>query len=296
MKRVTGLAIACVLLGVSSSTRAVAGNASQDPCLSAPVAGQKLQRAGKLIEARAQFQVCARDVCPKVVVQACTRWLGEVDADLPSLKLSAQDERGQELSDVGVSIDGAATVPIGPNALAVDPGTHQLVFHRDGSPDVTRQVTVNAKDKNHEVQVTFASAPKPVSQPAVQTQVSTPAATTAPPSSATSRPVPVLAWVLGGVGAAAAVSFATFGTLGLAQRGGSDCSQSARHDVFTSCQDSAHTKFQVADVALGIGIVALGAAAWVYLKRPSVEQSSPSVAVGLRASPGGAVAAVGGSF
>lgn len=285
------------LLAVTVSANALARHSkNSDACFKAPVDGQKLQRAGKLLEARARFAQCASSSCPHVVSKACTRWLAGVKAAVPSIRLEARDDQHHELTGVTASVDGQAALPLSSSSIDVDPGKHDVVFHRDGSPDVVQHIVVAKGDKNVNVIATFALPAKPSTTPAVVAPTSPAETQPEPASQAASRPVPLAVWILGGVGAAGLLSFGTFGTLGLVQRGGSDCSNNARPDVFDSCQNGSQTKFRVADISLGVGVVALGAATWLYLKRPSARGDKTSLSVGVRPLAGGAAAAVGATF
>lgn len=272
------------------------GHENQDSCFSAPVKGQKLQRAGKLIEARSRFTMCARNTCPRVVSQSCKHWLEQVRAAIPTVQFSARDQDGLDVSGVRISIDGNAAISLGPGAVEVDPGQHEFVFHHDGNADVTRRVMINKGSKKVGISVIFPVAPAPTPPP--PTPKPTPQRDTGKQSvpGTPSRPVPTLSWVLGGVGVAGLASFATFGTLGLVQRGSSDCSQSAPHGTFDSCQNGAFTKFRIADISLGVAVVGLGAATWLYLKRPTVYERSTVLAVGVAPTAHGAVATVGATF
>lgn len=285
-----GLWLIVPLLGVSA--RAFAQGSKSDPCLTAPVEGQKLQRAGKLLEARQSFATCARSTCPGVVSKACKRWLSQVNADVPSVRLSARDDHGQELRGIQVSIDGKPAVPLASSPVELDPGKHKFVFHSGGSADQTRYVVLEDDGTTTQVSVTFPSAPPPErseSSPHVEQG-------TQKKPGEPKRPVPVASWVLGGVGSAALLGFATFGTLGLVQRGSSNCAQSAPPSTFDSCQTGVHDKFRGADISLAIGVVALGAATWLYVERPTVKEGSAALAVGVAPTARGAVATVRTTF
>ncbi len=290
------VSLAVATSAASASAHGPKGKTSSgDSCLSAPVEGQKLQRAGKLLEARKSFAKCAVDTCPKVVRKSCKAWLAQVRADQPSVQFSARDQDGLDVSGVQVSIDGKPSIPLGPGAVDIDPGKHEFVFHHVGSPDITRRVVIDTGSKKVGVSVIFSSAattPKPPPpKPDARVDLHIKPVQTEP-----KRPVPVLAWVLGGVGVAGLTSFATFGTLGLVQRGGAECAQDAGADVFKSCQDSAFTKFRIADISLGVAVVGLGAATWLYLERPTVYERSTALAVGIQPTAHGGLAAVKGTF
>jgi hypothetical protein len=218
--------------------------AEDDVCLTAPVDGQKLQRAGHLLEARARFSTCASRTCPAEIVEDCARWARDVEEALPSIVLAARDGAGRDVADVRASIDGGAPQPITPRAVAVDPGTHRVVFRRAGTPDVTREVIVREGEKNRAVTVSFTGGES---------------------SSRSDGPLPLSVWIAGGVGAAAFASFALFGALGVGGRAAKNC------DVGCAASDKSTVDSQlfVADVSLAIAVVAFGVATYFYLSRPA---------------------------
>lgn len=255
---------------------------ADDACLNAPVEGQKLQRAGKLLLARNVFASCARKSCPSEIVQDCTRWVEEVGAALPSVALAARDQDGKDLLDVTVSIDGSSPVAVSARATDVDPGPHHFVFRRAGAADVTVERLLREGEKAREVVATFG-APKaalPVVPPP------------APQPTETSRPIPAGAWILGGVGVLAIASFATFGALGVSQRSSDGCDTGCP----ASQKDTVDTELRVADVSLGVAVVALGAAAWIFFTRKEVERPASSASIGLVHRPGGGLATFGARF
>jgi hypothetical protein len=252
------LAVASASLWPGGLARAT----ENDPCLSAPVEGQELQKAGRLIEAHARFVTCGSKSCPAEIVQDCSRWVSEVEAATPSIVVEARDGQGHELSDVRVSIDGQPAVSPGALAILLDPGVHKFVFLRSGYPDVVDQAVLHEGEKNRPVLATYPS----------------PKAAGGAPSGAdagVSRPVPAAAWVSSGISVAGFALFATFGALGLSERNSDHCNtgcdQSQKSDV--------DVKYTVADVGLGVGVVALGVAAWQFFARPSAPPSTSAVRV-----------------
>jgi hypothetical protein len=248
-----------------------------DPCLSAPIDGQQAQRAGKLLEARASYLACSSMACPKVIVSDCEHWLREVDDALPSVILVARDGQGKDLLDARVAIDDGAPTPMAALGIPLDPGPHRFTFRRAGAPDVEQQALLRAGEKNREIVAVFGAA-----QPAIAT---------AP--LVTERPIPVTAWVVAGTGLAAFAFFGTFGALGVSERSADGCA--------TGCpatdKTSVDTKFVVADIALATGVVAIGAAVWIYLARPTVATPTRAAAfLDFRPTPGGGVGLVGGRF
>jgi hypothetical protein len=245
MSRVlSAAALAAFLVATPRAARADAG----DVCLSAPVEGQKLQKAGRLLQARERFATCASQSCPTIIIHDCGRWLHEVDEVLPSILVVARDGSGRDVVDVTVSVDGLPPVPVTAHAISLDPGQHKLRFARPGMPAINQDILLRESEKNRSVTITFGAREAH-----------------APPGE---RPVPVATWILGGISAAAFGTAAVFGALGLGQRTADHCATGCS----ASERDSTLAKFHVADVSLAVGVVALGAALYFYFSRPAVER------------------------
>lgn len=236
-----------------------------DACLDAPVQGQKLQRSGKLLAARDKFALCAQKSCPGEIVRDCTGWMQDVSKAIPSIVAAARDGSGADVLDATLSIDDGAPAPVGARAIELDPGPHHLVFHRPGAADVVRGLVLHEAEKDRQVVATFEGGAQPAPSPAP----AAPEAETPSPS----RPVPVPAWIAGGVGVAALATFGAFGTIGVLDRGNDHCDTGCS----ASQKSGVDTDFLVADVSLGVGVVALGLATWFYLSRESVP--APATAV-----------------
>ncbi len=221
-------------------------------CFHAPVEGQTLRRAGELTRARAAFALCAREVCPALIVQKCTEWVHEVDLALPSVVLVAHDARGGDLLDARVSIDGGPTEPLTPRAIPLDPGIHRFVFQRVGADDVTVDAVVREGEHLREVMGTFS----PVT-----------------PGRPLARPVPLPTWVTGALGVAGMASFAVFGALGLSERSADHCATQCA----SSAADEVETKFRVADASLAVGVASAAVATVFYLMRPTRPPSSSAL-------------------
>jgi hypothetical protein len=276
--RTISLFAAALGLWVSLSPEQAGAQPADDPCLTAPVDGQKLRRDGNLLDARDKFDLCGRKTCPDTIIQACMRWGSEVQSAIPSVVVVARDAAGGDVTDAQVSVDGQPPAPIMARALELNPGTHRFVFKRPGSPDVERQALVHEGEKNREVLVTFGAVAQPPARP---------------PEPA--RPVSTLTWVLGGLGGVALIGSGTFGAMGLSARSSNHCDTGCTQPQY----NDALTKLQVADVLLGVGVVALGAATWLYLTRPTEEPQAASrldVPFDVRFTQGGGVGVVTGRF
>jgi hypothetical protein len=260
------LSALAALVGLASPGTAAA-DAATDVCFSAPVEGQKLQRQGRLLDAGGRFSVCASDACPKEISRQCARWVEEVAAAQPSVVVGARDTGGRDLVDVRVSIDGSPAVPIGPRAVPLDPGEHTFVFHREGSPDSLQHVVLREGEKAREVLATLTSTQRDISEPVAGAR---------PEASNEGDRVPGAAWMLGGIGAFAFAGAATFGIWGIVDRSNAGC------DTPGGCnagdKNDVLTKFAIADVALGVGVVASVAALWMYFARPKGHPAAGTVA------------------
>ncbi|WP_437760705.1 hypothetical protein [Sorangium sp. So ce1389] len=126
------------------------------------------------------------------------------------------------------------------------------------------------------------SAPPPAAPAAPPPAASSPPPLTAPPRAAPAAPpaVPPLAWVAGGVGVAGLGVFAVVGALSL------DAEAELRATCAPRCPGddvrAIRVQHAVADIGLGVGVVALGAAAWLYLTRPAAATPPPARASALR--------------
>ncbi|HEY8077727.1 MAG TPA: hypothetical protein VIF62_26555, partial [Labilithrix sp.] len=151
--------------------------------------------------------------------------------------------------------------------LDLDPGPHTLRFERAGRAPREMKVLVREAERNRFVDVVLGDAPaaKPERPPA---------------PTAEEKPFPVLGAVLAGVAVLGGATFAV-----LAASGSSDVSH-LRSTCAPSCSasdvSSAKTKIIVADVALGVGILALAGAGYFLFIAPAGPSGSAGVTVGSR--------------
>src|SRR5262245_50081541 len=101
--RFVGVA-SCLLVLFAPFAAASAQNKEQ--CAQAYEQAQSLQMEHRLLEARAELQVCTNEKCPKQVSADCWRWLANVEASTPTLVITARSAAGEDLVDVTFSIDG----------------------------------------------------------------------------------------------------------------------------------------------------------------------------------------------
>jgi hypothetical protein len=282
-------ALAVGVLASAWSAPSVARADDVMTCVSASELAQLLRDEGKYKKTREQLLVCMREVCPTVVRRDCVQWLGEVDALMPSVVLSAKDAAGHDLSDARVTLDGAPlTNKLDGRPIALDPGEHVLRFEVSGASMAEERLVMHAGEKHRAVTVKLGP---PVPSPAA------PPSPPVPPSSSASGRAPIGAYVIGGLGVAALGAFAYLGLTGR-----SDVSE-MRSTCAPLCDpsrvDAARAKLLVADVSLGAGVVALGAAAYILLTRGPSAAVSPTTGatrLDVRAVAGGGVAEFGARF
>ncbi len=263
MKRVALTVVA--LLGGTASVTARAD--TMEACVRPSLRGQELRDAHKLIEARSSFLACSSEACPHELQKECVKWLDEVNARLPSVSISARDEEGRDVVDVRVIVDGKLLVPkLDGTATAVDPGEHVFRYEPRTYAAVEEHVLVREGETNRLLTVRLRrAAPEPASPRRAALDVLPGTETTEQPS----RPVPVPAFVLAGVGVIGVGTFAFFGATARSKlsdlRDTCGPTQScAQGDVDTVRRDAL-----VANIALGVGVVALAGALWLFLQRPA---------------------------
>ena len=256
------IAAIALVASLLTSRSAHAARPSDAACFAGAERGQTLRNEGKLLAARTELLVCSQASCPSEVSRDCARWLREVEDALPTVVLGASDGLGKDLTDVRVAIDEAPpTTTAEGRPIALDPGVHRFRFERDGSPPVERSIVLRAGEKNRPIVAELVT-----SSVAVLPASPAPAAPPALPDGATrARPVPVLSWVLGGVGLAGLGVFTVAGLRGVSHLDEYGCEAGCSR----AQKSQVDTELRVADIGLVVGASALVAAAVVYLLRPT---------------------------
>jgi len=216
-------------------------------CVTAHSHGQAERNAGRLQSARNDFISCSTSECPSEIQAECASFLSEVEAFMASVVFAAIDEEGHDATDVKVSVDGQVVLDkLNGLATTLDPGSHEVSYTWPDGTEQKQTVVVAQGEKNRRVELRRepkAVAAKPA-QPAAQ-----------------AKKTPVAAFVLAGVGVAALGSFAAFAITG----------KSAEHDMDGCkpyCQqsqaDKMRLRYLIADISLGVGVVALGASGYFF--------------------------------
>jgi hypothetical protein len=260
MRRLRGvLPIAVTLglaLGTSSTARAdrksstPASPASKAACVQAHDRAQTSASDRRLKSAREDFLECAKDACPSIVREDCSRSLTEVDAVIPSVVFSATAEGG-DVSDVRVLLDGAVvTEHIDGRARDVDPGPHVVRFERSGNAPIEVRVVAREGDKNRVVTASYAPARIFTPVPAIREE----------------RRLPMVPLVIAGFGLAA-IGTGTY----LRVRTDADAADMQRRCAPTcdpADRDALSDRIAMSNVSLAVGIGAIGVSAILWLLDP----------------------------
>jgi hypothetical protein len=258
----TALAIGCAASCFLSSSRARADDVIA-ACVKAAEDAQSQRSAHQLRAARQQFLACAQESCPLVVRNDCAGWLSEVDKQMPSIVVQARDTRGVEVSDVRVLADGDVLAErLDGLAIAVDPGEHLFQFEGAGVPALQQRILIREGEKNRALPITLAAVPPP---PDVRARGQ--------------HPSPLF-YVFSGLAIGSAAGFTYFGLKGMAD---ADELGRAPCGMHKTCPDSEvapiRRELLVADVSLGIGLVSLGAAAYLFFSERKAPPSSVRASV-----------------
>jgi hypothetical protein len=281
------------LLVVALATWSAAARADDKAaCFDGATQGQTLRDQHKLVEARAQFAICARQTCPKQVSKDCTAWLEQVDQAMPTVVVSAKDSAGRDLIDVTVTMDDRpfATKLTG-EAVSVNPGLHVLHFETKDGGRLDHQVLVRegVKNQNVDVTITAPATPSLGIPPATPAGAATGSGTggagagPAEAPGASAGPWRTIGFVAGGVGIAGLGLGAAFGVKAMSDKNSAQC------DATNACTpgplSDARTSATISSVGfIAGGVLLAGGAALVLLapRRPEAAALRVAPAVGAR--------------
>lgn len=279
--------VAVLAWGVAVAAPARADDTSQ--CITASERGQQQRDAGKYAQARDSFAQCAEAACPAVVHRDCTRWLSDLTQLQPSVVFGARDPSGNVLVAVRVFADGQPIAgSLDGKLVSIDPGEHLFRFEAMGRSSIERAFVVRAGEKSRLVIAQFGDTRS------AQAQAAPMGAAQAAPDAG----VPTSAWVFGGLAVAAFGAEAYFGISGLGDRASLESRPCARTATCSASDvTSIRTKFTVADIALGVGIVSGALAAYMYFTRGRAEtKDRPAARLDVAPVGGGATATWQASF
>lgn len=245
-------------------------------CVQASDKAQQLRVAGKLVAARDTLRTCVVDACPTVIREACSQWLGEVTSSLPSIVIGAKDGDGKDILDIKVSIDGTlVTEHLGGRALPIDPGRHKMRYEAADGAVLEEDILVGEGTKNRQVAVQFPSAAKP-------SAATVPGATTeaalGPKGASTGNTIAGTVFAVVGAGAlgtALALDLSTTSSVNADKAPGGCATKPG--GCSASTVNGYQVDYDVAGVAVGVGIVAVGVALYVLIAHPFGERHPAAI-------------------
>jgi hypothetical protein len=233
-------AIGACMLAIAVAPASVSADdaPSKQQCREAYENGQRVRRTGKLIEARRDFLLCARDPCPLAFQPECVQWLDEVERLQPTVVI---DVRGPT-DGVRVLVDGSALASaLDGREIPIDPGDHAFRVETPG----------HAPTERHELIVEGTKATKLVFTPARSVAL----AADVLPSRSLASPV-----VFTALTAAAGALWAVAGFTGLSEYNGcsASCPAATVNDI--------NTRWVLTDVAAPVTIALVGVAVFFWVR------------------------------
>jgi hypothetical protein len=236
------------------SALAAPARADVDACIHAANAGQKLRDSGSYLRAREQFIACAAAECPGEIRKGCVGWLAELEKITPTVVFAARS-RGNEVSDVRVSVDGASLGErIDGKPVPLDPGEHRFRFERADEPPIEMTAVIVAGEKDRLIGARFG--PEPTPSPIVRVGEPAPEGRRKPSA------------IEYGLGAFGLASFATGLALDISgyiflQQCGGDAFCSGAHE-----RAEVQWRFLTGDILLAVGVLST-AAVWLLWQNNS---------------------------
>jgi hypothetical protein len=285
MRKLRPYAISVCVLAIWTAD-AHADEPTKQQCSDADTNAQTLRSTGKFSAARDALKICSSGSCPQVVQRDCIERLDELDRAEPSVVLAAQDDAGNDLSAVKVTVDGKpfADSLDGP-AIAIDPGAHDFKFETAGKAAVTRHVVIHEGEKGRREAVVFKGG----TTPPAATSTTVPASNSLTPPPAEPNPSSglgtqkIIGIAVAGVGVVGVAIGAIFGVSASSawSSSQSECASATsctNHAQAISDHDSAVSKGTISTIGfIGGGVLVAGGAV-LFLTAPK-SPSSPTVGI-----------------
>ncbi len=220
-------------------------------CIGNSTKAQEAKLGARYLEALRGYSACAASECPDAIRADCGKGLTEVEALVPTVVFAVRDEKGLDVSDAVLTLDGEP-VPLDGKPRQLDPGRHRLVVSK-GAQTLDQPLIVTAGEKSRVVTLSLVTLvvpnppPEPVPQPSPSTRLGP--------------------WVLGGVALVATGVFTGFGLAGRAawtQLSQKPCA--ATRTCLEADQAPIRSQFLIADSALAVALTAgVAALVWWFL-------------------------------
>lgn len=241
-----------------------AAPAASKKCIASAERGQQLKKDGKLIEASAAFQECSASECPAVIRRDCGRWVEDLEGTIPTVTFKLVDDSGKETTEGKVLVDEEAVRLDEGRALQINPGSHKFTWLAS-SGRIEQQLVVRESEKGRVVTLRM--------EPRERDQATTPPAPTSPATQEPPRRGP-LPWIAGVGGLALGVTGITFWSIGIGERNNLARSCARTHGCSEGDVDASRTKLVVGDILVGVGVLAIGVAVYLFLRH---DGSQPAV-------------------
>jgi hypothetical protein len=268
-RRLRGVPLVAALVGVAL-TGAPSAHADVAACVAASENEVGLRKAGKLRDALQQLVICAAPSCPTEISTECKRRSRVLNAELPTVVLSAADGAGNDIAAVTVTLDGAPfATKLDGLAVPIDLGTHVLHFESPGKPSADKTVVIHEGELGRRVSVVLGAQAN--------------GASGAQPTVGAWSTNKTLALVSGGLGVVGLGVGSVFGILSFseASTAKSDCTTAActpaGHVSAESEHSTASTAGTVSTAAFVIGGAGLVAGVLLWFTAPKGE-TGPSTA------------------
>jgi hypothetical protein len=204
-----------------------------------------------------------------------------------------------------VKVDGVdvGKTPL-PNKLELPAGSHLLSAAALGCRPWEQRATLPGGEQR-DIEIQFETAPPatasagtttpvaPLAAPAASGAEASPASSPAPagtviaPAPAPAAPMSktrLAAYIVGGVGAAGLIIGGVYGARAISKRHDSDaaCPQNQCSQAGVDLNEQAKSAAHVADVGIGLGLVAAAVATYLFLSEPAATAAPPASAKGAR--------------
>ncbi len=274
---------------LSAGSSALAGDSGAAACQAAYEDAQLLRRSGKLIEAREAALVCSRPSCPEVARRDCAGWAGEIQREVPSVVVVAQDEYYVDEHGARVFVDGSERAEAASGrAFELDPGEHVFRLERPGYEPMERAIVIVQGERDRILRFPLRALAPPPPAPA-------------PPHASPPQERPILherrtylPAILAASGTAAA--FGVSAWLGLTGRSDLSDLRSTCAPACTDAQvDPVRRKLVASDIVLGVGLVGAVVSAFFFFRPPQIGPAAPPT-IGVILVPGGASLSLGAAL
>lgn len=213
---------------------------------------EAMREEGRYREARARLLECVNAQCGGDVRRRCAATLQKLDAVTPSIVVRAEDELGNDVTDVAVALgDEPLVSTLDGMAIPVDPGEHRFVFRRPGYEPVTQTLTIQRGEKFRSIDVQFGTQPGGTLR-AVEVDDAS--------SSSSGRWVASASLI--GVGVAGLTGFTW---LGLKARSREKDLELCKPECSKGSVSGVRQRYVMANVSGAVGVLALGAATYLLL-------------------------------